>query len=59
MTWPERQTLDCQACGNVVRVLTAAEAQRVAANPYDFVVYCRDRLCQEAALVQSRRDGLL
>jgi hypothetical protein len=33
-------TLDCQDCGNVVRKLTGAEAQEVAANPYNFVVYC-------------------
>lgn len=34
-------TLDCQLCGDVVRVLTPAEAQQVAANPYNFIVYCR------------------
>lgn len=34
------QTLDCQDCGDVVRVLTDAEAQAVARNPYNFVVYC-------------------
>lgn len=61
MTWPPsgRKTLDCQACGNVIRVLNAAEAQQVAANPYNFVVYCRDRLCQEAAAADARREGLL
>jgi hypothetical protein len=52
-------TLDCQACGNVVRILTPAEAQQVAARPYDFIVYCRDRICQEAALADARREGLL
>lgn len=53
-----RPTLDCQACGNVVKILTPGEAQQVAANPYNFVVYCRDRSCQEMALAQSRKDGL-
>jgi len=52
-------TLDCQACGNVIRILTAAEAQRVAERPYDFVIYCRDRLCQEAAVADARREGLM
>lgn len=61
MSWPtsDRRTLDCQACGNVIRVLTAAEAQQVAARPYDFIVYCRDALCQEAARADARREGLL
>jgi hypothetical protein len=61
MTWPtaERQTLDCQACGNVVKVLTPAEVQMVAANPYNFIVYCRDAICQEAARADARREGLL
>lgn len=40
-------TLDCQDCGDVVRRLTLAEAQQVAANPYNYIVYCticrRDR----------------
>lgn len=36
----EPSTLDCQDCGNVVRRLTDAEAQQVADNPYNFVVYC-------------------
>lgn len=33
-------TLDCQDCGNTVKKLTDAEAQQVAANPYNYVVYC-------------------
>lgn len=33
--------LECQACGDVVRVLTPTEAQQVAANPYNYIVYCR------------------
>ena len=61
MSWPPegRKTLDCQACGRVIRVLTAGEAQQVAERPYDFVIYCRDRLCQDAALADARREGLL
>ena len=35
-------TLDCQDCGTVVRRLTRAEAHEVAANPYNFIVYCWD-----------------
>lgn len=36
----EVSTLDCQVCGVVVRELTKAEHQQVAANPYNFIVYC-------------------
>ena len=39
MTRP-RPVLECQDCGEVLRELSAAEAQAVAARPYDFVVYC-------------------
>lgn len=35
-----RDTLDCQICGKVLRVLTTAETQKVAANPYNYVVFC-------------------
>lgn len=38
-------TLECQDCGEVVRILSPAEAQRVAVNPYNFVVLCAD--CQQ------------
>ena len=34
--------LECQQCGRVVRELTPTEAQKVAENPYDYVVYCAD-----------------
>jgi len=33
-------TLDCQACGKVLRVLSLAEARKVADSPYDFIVHC-------------------
>lgn len=32
--------LECQACGEVVKVLSDSEAQDVAANPYNYIVYC-------------------
>jgi hypothetical protein len=35
-----KSTLDCQQCGNIVKELTIAEAQQVAYNPYNFIVYC-------------------
>jgi hypothetical protein len=39
--------LECQDCGDKIRDLSPAEAQQVADNPYNFVVYCgpcqRDR----------------
>jgi uncharacterized protein with PIN domain len=40
MTSSSQSTLDCQDCGNTVRKLTDAEAQEVAAAPYNFIVYC-------------------
>lgn len=36
----ERPSLDCQDCGVHVRTLSAAEAQLVAAHPYNYIVYC-------------------
>lgn len=45
MTWPgQRSTLDCQACGKIMRVLSPEEAQKVAENPYRYVVYCNEYL---------------
>lgn len=42
----ERSTLDCQDCGKVILILSAAQAQKVAANPYNYVLQCRT--CQAA-----------
>lgn len=47
-------TLDCQDCGIVIRRLSPAEAQRVADNPYNFILYCRP--CQEAVLRELRKQ---
>ena len=38
-------TIDCQDCGVVLRKLTDAQAQQVAANPYNFIAYCNT--CQK------------
>ena len=40
----DNPVLECQDCGVVLRELTLAEAQQVAANPYNFIVFCK--LCQ-------------
>ena len=32
--------LECQDCGRELKELSDAEAQKVAANPYNYVVYC-------------------
>ncbi|WP_157497207.1 hypothetical protein [Leifsonia sp. Leaf264] len=42
-------TLDCQNCGGVLRKLTAAEAQQVAANPYNFIAFCSPCGAEELA----------
>lgn len=41
-------TLDCQACGTVLRRLTTQEAQQVADNPYNYVWFCTP--CKQAFL---------
>lgn len=41
----DQPVLECQDCGDVVRELSDAEAQRVADSPYDFIVYCHS--CRE------------
>lgn len=38
----EPSTLDCQDCGTVIKHLEPVEAAMVAANPYNFIVYCWD-----------------
>lgn len=43
---PGTPTLDCQNCGDTVKVLTDAEAQMVALDPYNYIAYCHD--CGEA-----------
>lgn len=32
--------LECQDCGTVLLVLTPEQAQRVARNPYNYVLFC-------------------
>jgi hypothetical protein len=39
-----RPTLECQTCGEVLRYLSYAEAQRVADNPQNFIIDCKDCL---------------
>lgn len=46
MPWLDNPKLECQDCGTTIKMLTAAEAQRVAERPYDYVVYCWS--CQTA-----------
>ena len=40
MYTPLKHVLECQDCGMVLRELSKAEYYRVAANPYNFIVYC-------------------
>jgi hypothetical protein len=39
--------LECQSCGEILRQLSHSEAQMVADNPYNYVVWC----------AQCKRDG--
>jgi hypothetical protein len=50
------ETLDCQDCGAILRVLSDAEASQVAANPYNYIVYCNS--CLRDRRVDSRRSSL-
>lgn len=38
----EPDVLECQDCGKPLHVLTPAEAQKVAANPQNYIVWCRE-----------------
>lgn len=53
----EPSTLDCQACGKVLKELTPAEAQDVADRPYDFVAFCLDHL-PKVEVVLNRETGV-
>lgn len=53
----KRHTLDCQDCGEVLRELTLAEAQLVAANPHNYIVYCRE--CGFERAKDIERDGFI
>lgn len=41
---PEYAHLECQDCGAILRELTAAEQQKIARDPYNFIFYCRECL---------------
>lgn len=53
-------TLDCQDCGEVIRRLSMGEAQRVAHNPENFIVWCRPcgRAQARELEKQHRREAL-
>lgn len=42
------ETLDCEQCGNVIKELSDVEAQKVAKDPYNYIVYCQ----------KCKRDGI-
>lgn len=37
---PHEPVIECQSCGKVLQKLTEAQAQQVAANPYNFIGFC-------------------
>lgn len=47
-------TLNCQDCGDVVKALTDAEAQMVAANPHNYIVWCAP--CRRAIQRELERN---
>lgn len=42
----KKPSIDCQACGDLIRELSLAEAQQVADNPYNFIWFCKP--CEKA-----------
>lgn len=36
----QRATLDCQSCGELLRVLSDSEAQQVAHYPHNYILFC-------------------
>ncbi len=53
----KEETLDCQDCGDIVKILTPSEARQVAAKPYNFIVYCEQ--CIKDRRIDSRRSDLI
>lgn len=49
-------TLDCQSCGEAVRILSEVEKSQVADNPYNFIVFCSDE-CREYEQMIQERNG--
>lgn len=45
-----KSVLECQDCGKVLRELGAAEAQKVADNPYNFMAFCRSCMRDQESL---------
>ena len=48
--------MDCQDCGKVLRVLAPEEAQKVAAQPYNYVLLCA--ACRADRQINAWREGL-
>lgn len=49
--------LECQDCGAYLKTLSPREQQLVAANPYDYVFYCR--VCRKTDHTEPQfRDSL-
>jgi hypothetical protein len=38
--YPENSVIECQICGTKLRDLNHREAQMVANNPYNYILYC-------------------
>lgn len=51
----EDPVLECQDCGIVLRTLSPAEAQKVAANPYNYIALCM--LCRNGNEQMENGDG--
>jgi len=46
--------LECQECGDRLRLLTQQQAQMVARNPYNYVAYCLK--CRKDIIKQLERE---
>ena len=50
-----KSTLDCQTCGDTIKILSPAEAQKVALNPENYIVDCSD--CITAIIKELEREN--
>lgn len=46
--------IECQTCGEVLRRLSLAEAQQVADNPQNFIVFCGPCQIEEQKAFDTR-----
>jgi hypothetical protein len=49
------EIIECDRCGEKLYELSAAQAQRVAHNPYNFIMYCK--WCQKDIIKELEEEA--